>query len=106
MLSDQVAVVKIPRLLQRQQTWIQHLWTVVPYQHSNTLTLDLEAAALEEVLRNVTSNLRVPSMRYLKNILYQKSQNISDQLMKELKTKLEYLPLHLSLASFFLKKKL
>ena len=86
--------------------WIQHFWIVVPYQHPNALTLKLEAAALKKVLRNVTSNLRLPSVRYLKHILNQKSQNFSDQLIKEVKTKLEYLPLHLSLASFFLKKKL
>ena len=96
--------VKIPRLLQRQQMCIQHFWILVPYQHSNALTLELEAAALEKVLRNVISNLRLPSVRYMKNILNQKSQNFSDQLIKELKTKLEYLPLHLSVAYFFLKK--
>ena len=64
------------------------------YQHSNARTLKLEAAALEKVLRNVTSNLRLPSVRYLKSILNQKSQNFSDQLIKEAKIKLEYLPLH------------
>ena len=69
------------------------------------LTLELETAALEKVLRNVTSNLRLPSVRYLRT-LNQKSQNFSDQLIKELKSKLEYLPLHLSLSSVFLKKKL
>ena len=64
------------------------------YQRSNALTLELEAAALEKVLRNVASNLRLPSVRYLKNILNQKPQNFSDQLIKEAKIKLEYLPLH------------
>ena len=63
-----VAVVKIPRPLQIQKSLIQHFWIVVPYQHSNALTLELNAAALEKVLRNVTSNLRLPSVRYLKNI--------------------------------------
>ena len=76
------------------------------YQHSNARTLKLEAAALEKVLRNVTSNLRLPSGRYLRNILNQKSQNLSDKLIKELKCKLEYLHLHLVLHLFFLKKKL
>ena len=47
---------------------------------------------------------RLPSVQYVKNILNQKSQNVSDQLIKELKTKLEYLPLHLSLAAFFSEK--
>ena len=97
---------KIPRPLQRQQTWIQHFRIVVPYQHPNALTLELEAVALEKVLRNVTSNLRLPSLRYLKNILNQKSQNFSDHLIKKVKTKLEYLLLHLSLASHFWKNKL
>ena len=59
---------KIPHLLQRQKSWIQHFWIVVPYQHSNALTLELEAVVLEKVLSNVTSNLRLPSVRYLKNI--------------------------------------
>ena len=114
---------KIPRPLQKQKSWIQHFWIVVPYQHSNSLTLELEAAALEKVLSNVTSNLRLPSVRYLKNIhctknsqtvdlvtfteeilngklhffavkLNQKSQNFSDQLIKEVKVQLEYLPSH------------
>ena len=98
--------VKIPHLFQSQQTWIQHFWILVLYQHSNALTLESEAAALEKVLRNVSSNSRLPSVQYVKNILNQKSQNVSDQLIKELRTKLEYLPLHLSLAAFFLKKKL
>ena len=69
--------------------------------HSNALTLKLEAAPLEKVLRIVTRNVRLPSGRYLKNILNQESQNFSDQLIKELKNKLEYLHLHLSLASVF-----
>ena len=76
----------------------------MPYQDSNALTLKLEAAALEKVLRNVTSNLRLPSGKYLKNILTQKSQNFSDQLIKELKSKLEYLHLHLVLHLFFKKR--
>ena len=59
---------KIPRPFQRQKSWLQHFWIVVPYQHSNALTLELEAAALERVLSNVTSNLRLLSVRYLKNI--------------------------------------
>ena len=54
---------KIPRPLQRQQMWMQHFWIVVPYQHSNALTLELEAAALEKVLRNLTSNLQLPSVQ-------------------------------------------
>ena len=58
----------IPRPLQRQKLWVQHFWIVVPYQHSNALTLELETAALEKVLNNVTSNLRLPSVRYLTNI--------------------------------------
>ena len=81
--------------------WIQHIWIVVLYQHSNALTLELEAAALKKVVRNVTSNLQLLSVRYLKHILNQKSQNFSDQLIKDVKTKLECLPLHLSVASFF-----
>ena len=97
---------KMPSPLQRQKIWIQHFSIVVVYQHSSVLTLELEAAALEKVLRNATSNLRLHSMRYLKNILNQKSQNFSDQLIKELKSKLEYFPLHLSLASVVLKKDL
>ena len=59
---------KIPRLFQRQKLWLQHFWIVVVYEHSNALTLKLEAAALEKVLSNVTSNLRLLSARYLKNI--------------------------------------
>ena len=74
--------------------------------HSNALTLKLEAAPLEKVLRIVTSNVRLPSGRYLKNILNQESQNFSDQLIKELKSKLEYLHLHLSLASLFFEKEI
>ena len=35
---------------------IQHLRIVVPYQHSNKLTLELKAAALEKVLRNLTES--------------------------------------------------
>ena len=91
---------KLPHLLQRQQAWIQHFWIVVLYQHSNALTLELEAVALEKVLRNVTSNLPLPPVRHLKSILNQKSQNFSDQINEEfLKTKLEYLPLHLKVTS-------
>ena len=59
---------KIPSPLQRQKIGIHHFWTIVVYQHSSTLTLELEAVALEKVLRNVTSNLRLPSVWYLKNI--------------------------------------
>ena len=44
-------------------------------------------------------------MRYLKNILNHRFQDFSNRLIKELKTKLEYLPLHLSLVSFSLKKR-
>ena len=96
---------KIPRLLQRQKSLVQDVWIIVPYQHSNELTLELEAAALEKVPRNVTSNLRLHSVRYLKNIFDQKSQNFSDQLIKEAKIKLEYLTLHCVSQLFFLKKK-
>ena len=46
------------------------------------------------------------SVRFLKNILNQNSQNLSDQLIKEVKTKLEYFPLHLSLASLFSEKEI
>ena len=74
--------------------------------HSNALTLKLDAAPLEKVLRIVTRNVRLPSGRYLKNILNQESQNFSDQLIKELKSKLEYLHLHLSLASLFFEKEI
>ena len=97
---------KISSPLQKQKIWIEHFWIVVVYQHSSAYTLELEAVALEKVLRNVTINLRLPSMRYLKNILNKKSRNFSDQPIKELKNKFEYPPLHLSLASVFLKKKL
>ena len=69
---------KIPRPLQKQKSWIQHFWIVVPYQHSNSLTLELEAAALEKVLSNVTSNLRLPSVRYLKNIHCTKNSQTVD----------------------------
>ena len=58
----------IPRPLQRQKSWVQHIWIVVPYQHSNALTLELETAPLKKMLNNVTSNLRLPSVRYLTNI--------------------------------------
>ena len=53
---------KIPSPLQRQKIGIHHFWTVVVYQHSSTLTLELETVALEKVLRNVTSNLQLPSV--------------------------------------------
>ena len=69
---------KIPRPLQKQKSWIQHFRIVVPYQHSNSLTLELEAAALEKVLSNVTSNLRLPSVRYLKNIHCTKNSQTVD----------------------------
>ena len=92
---------KIPRLLQRQKSLVQDVWIIVPYRHSNELTLELEAAALEKVPRNVTSNLRLHSVRYLKNIFDQKSQNFSDQLIKEAKIKLEYLTLHCVSQLFF-----
>ena len=79
----------------------------MPYQQSNSLILELEVVALQKVLRNVTSNLRLPSVRYLKNILNQKSQNFSDQLIKEVKIKLgiPYFAFK-SCIFFFLKKKL
>ena len=60
---------KIPSPLQRQKIWIEHFWIVVVYQHSSAFALELEAVALEKVLRIVASNLRLPSVRYLKNIL-------------------------------------
>ena len=70
--------VKISRLLQRKKSSIQHFWIVVPYQYSNALTLELEAAVLEKVLSNVTSNLRLHSVRYLKNILCTKNPQTVD----------------------------
>ena len=70
--------VKISRLLQRKKSSIQHFWIVVPYQYSNALTLELEAAVLEKVLSNVTSNLRLHSVRYLKNILCTKNPQTED----------------------------
>ena len=97
---------KIPLPFQRQRTWIQHFWIVVPYRHSNALTSELEAAALDKVLRNVTSNLRLPSVRFLKNILNQKFQNFSDQRIKEVKNKKWHFLLHLSVTSFFSRKEI
>ena len=70
--------VKLPRLLQRKKSSIQHFWIVVRYQHSNALTLELEAVVLEKVLSSVTSNLRLHSVRYLKNILCTKNPQTVD----------------------------
>ena len=69
---------EIRRPLQKQKSWIQHFGILVPYQNSNSLTLELKAAALGKVLSNVTSNLRLPSVRYLKNIHCTKNSQTVD----------------------------
>ena len=69
---------EIRRPLQKQKSRIQHFGILVPYQNSNSLTLELKAAALGKVLSNVTSNLRLPSVRYLKNIHCTKNSQTVD----------------------------
>ena len=69
---------EIRRPLQKQKSWIQHFGILVPYQNSNSLTLELKAPALGKVLSNVTSNLRLPSVRYLKNIHCTKNSQTVD----------------------------
>ena len=57
-----VAVVKYPSVAKTKivdTTFLDYR----THQHSNALTLELETAALEKVLRNVASNLQLPSVR-------------------------------------------